>query len=168
MPLIPFAALPDASRVWVFGSDRPLDTHASTLLLAAVDDFLTHWKAHGAPLTVGRDWREDRFLAIAVDTTQESASGCSIDGLFRELHRLEPELGATLLGGARIFYRDTAGMVHTVGRDIWAALGERGEVLSSTVVFDPTVQTLADWRSRFETTAAHSWHGALLPSSVPR
>jgi len=29
MPLVPFETLPDAARVWVFGSDRPLSEAAT-------------------------------------------------------------------------------------------------------------------------------------------
>jgi hypothetical protein len=31
-------------------------------------------------------------------------------------------------------------------------------------VFDPTVATAGEWRERFETEAAHSWHAAVLPA----
>src|SRR3954452_3351513 len=96
MPIVSFDSLPDASRVWVFGSDRALSGADADRLLAEVDRFLGHWKAHGAPLTCARDWREERLLTIGVDTTVESASGCSIDGLFRVLQTLEGPLSTRL------------------------------------------------------------------------
>ncbi|MDQ3673342.1 MAG: ABC transporter ATPase, partial [Gemmatimonadota bacterium] len=83
MPIVEFEDLPDSSRVWVFGSDRRLEEEEAVMLLEEVDRFLAGWKAHGAPLTVGRNWRHDRFLAVAVDQSTAGASGCSIDGLFR-------------------------------------------------------------------------------------
>src|SRR6185503_9873265 len=97
MPLVPFSDLPDASRVWIFGSDPALSRDSADRLLADVDEYLTQWKAHGASLTCARDWSHDRFLTIGVDTTQEIASGCSIDGLFRRLQGLERVLDARLL-----------------------------------------------------------------------
>ncbi|MGH7621014.1 MAG: hypothetical protein ACREMU_01620, partial [Gemmatimonadaceae bacterium] len=110
MPIVPFAALPDSARIWVFASDRPLDGAAADTLLAAVDRFLADWKAHGVPLQAAREWRDARFLAIGVDITEENASGCSIDGLFRTLHQLEREIGSRLVGGGRMFYRTQAGI----------------------------------------------------------
>ena len=89
MPIVPFTSLPDSARVWVFGSDRPVRGASADTLLAAVDQFLAQWRAHGVPLHCARDWREDRFLAIGVDVNQENASGCSIDGLFRTLQSFE-------------------------------------------------------------------------------
>ena len=109
MPLLSFDALPDTSRVWVFGSERALDDNESARLLAEVDRFLVHWQAHGHPLSCGRDWRDDRFLTIAVDQSTAGASGCSIDGLYRALRALESAFDTRLLGGGTLFHRDASG-----------------------------------------------------------
>lgn len=166
MPRVPFESLPDDARVWVFGSDRTIAEPQSQQLLAAVDQFIDRWAAHGTPLHASRDWREGRFLTIAVDQRQAGASGCSIDGLFRTLQGLESVLGASVVGAGRIYYRDADGSVRSVPRDEVEALGERGAIGRDTPVFDPTVTTLGDWRRRFETTAGASWHAQLLPESV--
>jgi len=166
MPLVTFAALPDASRVWVFGSATPLEPAAERALLDAVDLFLSRWAAHGTPLTNSREWRDHRFLAVAVDTTQAHASGCSIDGLFRELRRIDAEHGSAFIGGGRVFYRDAAGAIQAADRGDLDELAERGAITRASIVFDTTVATVADWRDRFETAAAHSWHGALLPATA--
>ena len=166
MPVVPFSALPDTSRVWIFGSDPALSRDSADRLLADVDDFLTQWKAHGVPLTCARDWSHDRFLTVGVDTTQESASGCSIDGLFRRLQGLERELHAQLLAGGRVFYRGDDGRVRAASRDEFASVASRGEASADTPVFDTTVTTAGDRRTRFETTAGASWVGRLLTASI--
>jgi hypothetical protein len=97
MTLAAFDALPDDARCWIFGASAPVDDIDDQRLLAAVDGFLLQWKAHGAPLTASRDWRDEHFLVIAVDQNQEGASGCSIDGLFRTLKELETAIGASLV-----------------------------------------------------------------------
>ena len=162
MPRIDFSRLPDDARTWVFAADRPLDGPAADRLLVAVDAFLAGWAAHGQPLTCARDWREGRFLAIGVDQSDAHASGCSIDGLFRVLKALEPQLGATLLGGGRVLYRDAGGTVRAVSRDEFSTLATRGDVSADTRVFDTTVGTAEAWRERFEAPAGSSWHAALL------
>ncbi len=161
MPIVPFDSLPDSARVWVFGSDRPIPGAPADSLLAAVDQFLSEWKAHGVPLRSGRDWREDRFLAIGVDVTQENASGCSIDGLFRTLQVLEREIGARLVGGGRVFYR-TAGRTEVSSRDAFEALIGRGEITRDTPVFDTSLATAGDWRTRFEQPAGMAWTAELF------
>lgn len=164
MPLVQFTFLPDDSLVWVFGSPVEISGEAEQQLLTRVDAFLEGWKAHGNPLSAGRNWRDRRFLTIAVDNTRESASGCSIDTLFHELKTLEPILGTTLLNSGNIYYHGENGEIKCVDRAQWIALGEKGEVDRNTVVFDFTVRTLGDWRSGFEKRASRSWHGSLLPA----
>ncbi len=162
MPLIPFDALPDDARVWVFAADRPLADGAAERLLGEVDAYLSRWAAHGQPLTCGRDWRDERFLAIAVDQRDAHASGCSIDGMFRVLQKLESVLGASLVASGLVLWRDRDGAIRSGTRDDFADLAARGDVSPETHVFDPLVDTVADWRTRFERPAAESWHAALM------
>src|SRR6476659_2788280 len=135
MPIVAFTSLPDSARVWVFASDRELTGAAADTLLAAVDQFLSQWKAHGMPLRCAREWRDDRFLAVGVDVTAENASGCSIDGLFRTLQELQRELGVQLVGGGRVFYRGAAG-VETTSREDFLMRARDGRITAATPVFD--------------------------------
>jgi hypothetical protein len=162
MPVVSFETLPDSSRVWVFGSDKLLTDEGTKLLLDGVDAHLADWKAHGAPLTVGREWRDGRFLIVAVDQSTAGASGCSIDGLFRVLQQLERTAGANLVGGGRIFYRDNHGVVQSATRDEVAALAQSGVISKDTVVFDTTLTDLGTWRACFERRAKESWVKDLL------
>ncbi len=162
MPLVELKDLPDDARTWVFGANKTLDGPASETLLSEVDRFLSQWKAHGSPLTVGRDWSYERFLTVALDQSTAGASGCSIDGLFRSLKALEPKLGASLVTSGLVFYRDENDAIQSVDRERFSTLGAEGKIQSSTSVFDPTVTTLGEWRSRFELEASQSWHAGLI------
>ena len=159
MPVVPFDALPDASRVWVFGSATPITGADADTLLKAVDAHLEQWNAHGAPLTVARQWRDDRFLVIAVDQSTAGASGCSIDGLFRVLQKT----GSSLAGGGRLFYRDAHGMVISAERAEIARHAQSGAITKDTVVFDTTLTDLGTWRTCFERPARDSWVNELIP-----
>lgn len=163
MPVIPFQDLPGNARVWVFAASDALPEEKAQPLLGAVDEYMEQWKAHGLPLTCGRDWRDGRFLAIGVDQRDAHASGCSIDGLFRTLQRLEATLGTSLVGGGRVFYRVADGKIVCVSRADFAARAAAGSIADDTPVFDTTVVNAATYRERFEQPAAASWHGALLP-----
>lgn len=162
MPIVPFDSLADDSRVWVFGSSRQLTKNESPELLSRVDEFLDDWKAHGEPLNAGRNFSGDRFLTIAVDQNTAYASGCSIDGLFRSLKDLETRFGTSLLDRSLVYYADNDG-VHAVHRDEFSALASSGSVKGDTVVYDPTVTHLGEWRARFQSKAADSWHAGLFP-----
>ncbi len=156
MPIVPFDSLPDSSRVWVFASDTELTGAAADTLLAAVDQFLSQWKAHGAPLRCAREWRDDRFLAIGVDVEAENASGCSIDGLFRTLQQLERTIGSRLVGGGRVFYR-VGSAIRAATRDEFIERIQRGDVRSETLVFDTSVTGAKAWRTQFEQPASSGW-----------
>jgi len=156
MPIVPFDTLPDSARVWVFASDHELTGAAADTLLAAVDQFLSEWKAHGFPLRCAREWRDDRFLAIGVDVEAENASGCSIDGLFRTLEQLERTIGSRLVGGGRVFYR-VGSEIRAATRDEFIERIKRGEVRGETPVFDTSVTGARAWRTDFEQRAASGW-----------
>lgn len=166
MPVTRFESLPDSSCVWVYGSDRPLAGPAAEKLLAATDDFLSGWKAHGTDLVSARHWSDEHFLTIAVDQEQEGASGCSIDVLFRTLKALEKEVGAQLVTSGLVYFRDRGGKIRAVTRDAFGELAAKGEVDGGTEVFDLSVITLGEWRARFRSRAADSWHAALIEARV--
>ena len=162
MPRVSFNDLPADARVWVFGAANELDARASERLLDVVDDFLDIWHAHGSPLTCSRDWRDARFLAVGVDQSTAGASGCSVDGLFRTLARLEPELGTKLLGAGRVYYRDPTGHVQTATRPAFSELARSGGVTLETPVFDTALTSASAWRDSFERPARETWHEALI------
>jgi len=158
VPIAHFPAVPDAARVWVFGASQPILGDDALSLLSRVEEFLRGWAAHGAPVVGACDWRYDRFLLIAADEEATGASGCSIDSLFRTLRNVEGEIGATLLDGSLVFYRDLAGTVQSLTRPHFRELVAAGDIVAKTIVFDNTVGTMGavrrgEWERRF----AGSW-----------
>lgn len=168
MPIVNFAELPDAARIWVYGSDRDLSDEESSRLIAAVDQFLAQWAAHGVPLHSARRWDEGRFLTIGVDSTKEGASGCSIDGLYRALKGLEPSLGARIVTSGLVYFRGRDGRIHSVTRDEFSALAAEGEIDGDTQVYDLSVTSLREWRARFSSRARDSWHASLMPEGITK
>jgi len=150
MPVVSFDSLPDSARVWIFGSDQRLSEDGATALMREVGEMLADWKAHGEPLTVGSRLIDDRFLVVAVDQSTAGASGCSIDGLFRVLQRVQGTLGVNLVGGGRLFYRDGQGQVRCAQQSQLDDLRASGEITKDTVVFDTTITDLGTFRSKFE------------------
>ncbi len=162
MPTVPFETLPPSARVWVFGAAAPMQGAAALALMRMVDAHLAGWGAHGVPLVCASAWRDDRFLAVAVDEAATGASGCSIDGLFRTLADAETELGTNLVGGSTVFWRDGDGTICAASRGEFRAAAIRGEVTLDTPVFDTTVSTVGAWRVQFERPAGDSWHSRLI------
>lgn len=162
MPRTEFAALPDDARAWVFAATDVLSRDAEQILLTEVDAFLDQWRAHGVPLAGARDWRDGRFLCIAVNARTAGASGCSVDGLFRRLRELEPTLGTSLVAGGNLFWRNHEGIVQRSTREQFAAHATGGVITAATPVFDVTVTTVGAWRQEFEREASSAWHARYL------
>jgi hypothetical protein len=158
MPLVHFDALPADARLWIFAAERPLAPHERDRLLAAVDEFLEGWRAHGHPLTVARDWRYDQFLLVGVDEGPAGASGCSIDAMVHRLEALERTLAVQLLDHGPVLFREN-GRVARLPRPDFATLARSGTITGDTVVFDNTLTRVAELRDgRWETPARQSWH----------
>jgi hypothetical protein len=155
VPRIPFEQLPDDARLWIFAASDPIGADGETDLLSTVDEWLTGWHAHGAPLHCAREWTESRFLAVGVDQHTEGASGCSIDALFRVLQGLEQSLGTRLLAGGRVFYRNDEGQVVCTER---ASFRRLPGIDDDTRVFDTTITSAGEYRRAFERALRDSWH----------
>lgn len=164
MSLVDFEELPDSARLWVFGSDRSPSPTETAHLLDRMESFLKEWTAHDRELRTGFDWREHRFLLVGLDEGRGDASGCSIDALHRQIGKLEEDLGTTMLNGGRVWLEDSQGRIRSVSRSAFERLAEAGDVGPGTVVFDLTVDEVADVREgRWRRPAGESWHSALLP-----
>jgi hypothetical protein len=159
MPRISFAELPGHGRLWVFPASRDLTDAEADACLAAVDDFLETWSAHGAPLRSGRELIERRFLLVGVDVDAEAPSGCSIDSLVNRLRALGDSMGVALIDHASVWFRDR-GAVRTLSRPDFRALAAGGEVDATVEVFDTTLTRIDDFRAgRLGRPASESWHG---------
>ena len=169
MPMIPFHQMPDSARVWIFGGSRLMNEAEELAFLRRVDGFLDTWAAHGAPLTVARDWRDGRFLHVAVDEASVPPSGCSIDAMVNTLKELERELGLVFVDNGPVWYRSDDG-IGRVGRADFKALVEAGTVTPATLVFDNSVTRVGQVRAgQWERPAAEAWHGkAFFRAAKPR
>lgn len=169
MSLRPLEELPDASRLWIFGTDRRPEPRQTARILDRMRAFLGDWTAHRTELTAGLDWRRHRFLLVAVDEGRRAASGCSIDDLMRCLEELERETGLGMTDTSRVWFRDPreGDRIRCVSRQRFRELAEAGVVGPGTTVFDLTVDRLGKLRrGRWELPAGDAWHASLLPDAA--
>ncbi len=149
--------LSDDASIWIFGITPALNTEQSAILLHHVDAFLDQWKAHGVPVTSGRELRDGRFLIVAAEANSEK-SGCSIDSMFRVIRALEKEHKVSMLDASHVFFRRADGTIDSALRGEFARHASH-----DTVVFDTTAERLGDVRrGAWERPARESWHAALL------
>jgi hypothetical protein len=127
-------------------------------MLSRIDTFLEGWAAHGAPLTAGREWREGRFLIIAVYESTAPPTGCSVDSLARVLKDLGREWQMSFLDHSPVWFR-SGGQLRTASRSEFQALADAREVDLETPVFDNAVVRMSQLRGgEWEKPAGVSWH----------
>jgi hypothetical protein len=81
-----------SSRVWVYASNRALDSTESTFVQDEINEFLKQWATHGKELIAKGAVLFDRFIILAVDEQKVGASGCSIDSSVHFVKALGKEL----------------------------------------------------------------------------
>ena len=101
---------------------------------------------------------------VGVDERATGASGCSIDGLFRVLQGIEDGIGTSMVGGGMVYFRGPSGLVLGCTRPQFTEMAIDGDVNGDTMVFDTTVTTVGDFRTRFESPTHDAWQRSLLPS----
>ena len=103
--LADFHMLPEESRIWIYASEKALDTEQKSHILNYISEHLKGWNAHKIPLTAGVTILEDHFIVVALDEGENGASGCSIDTLQKTIQELEKELSISLMNRLNVFCR---------------------------------------------------------------
>jgi len=104
---IPFSALPDHSRLWIYQSNRKLTSTDISIISQALLSFTQQWSAHGDPLMTSFEIKLDQFIVLAANERHVPASGCSIDGAVRAIKDLGERLDIDFFDRTAIaFYLD--------------------------------------------------------------
>jgi hypothetical protein len=146
------------ARIWIFGSETPLDRERVSEELGA---FVGQWKAHGKPLAAGFDLLHDRFLVVGIEPGVD-LGGCSLDKLFGVIEKLD----RSLVDSDRVYYRTSSGQIVSASRAEFLAMKEGGGITADTNVFDLTLERLSDLGEQFEKPAARSWHARVFGLGV--
>tara|TARA_B100001250_G_scaffold262781_1_gene226436 strand:+ start:1782 stop:2270 length:489 start_codon:yes stop_codon:yes gene_type:complete len=101
--LVDFDILTDSSRVWVYAAEHKLTNTQQRCLIDLLSDHIDGWHAHQLPLRGGVTIFEDHFIVIALDESQNAASGCAIDTLQNKIQQAEKKLKISLMNRMNIF-----------------------------------------------------------------
>ena len=95
--LVDFNTTSDQSRIWIYAAEQKLTQDQENYILKSISDHLQNWETHKTPLTAGITILENHFIVVALDESENGASGCSIDTLQNKIQDLEKELSISLL-----------------------------------------------------------------------
>ena len=152
--------LPNHAKVWVYQSNRSLEENEEKVLSQVMTSFVSQWKAHGTDLAAGFEIRDHRWLILAVDESQQNATGCSIDSSVHLIKEAGEKLGVDFFDRQLIIYEQEGRRKEDRMHDFWAKR-KAGVVNDETVVFNTLAKDLGELRSKWETSFAGSWHAEM-------
>ncbi|UZR93688.1 hypothetical protein [Chondrinema litorale] len=154
---IQFSELPASSRVWVYQSNRKFDPKEQNIVEDLLTNFISRWQSHGAELKGSFKIMYQQFIVLAVDTTTNLPSGCSIDSSVAALKEIEKTLNVDLFDRMNIAFLEENNHIYTFNfREIEEAINS-GKVIPQTITFNNLVDTKEKFENEWLITASNSW-----------
>lgn len=155
--LVEFNTLPDHSKVWIYQSNRRFTEQELELVSAKTSEFLKQWSAHGTSLQAGFEIKYERFIIIAVNQDEQSATGCSIDASVRFIQELEQDLSVELMDKMNVAFKQGEFVNFKPLLD-FKKMAKSGAIGKKTIVFNNLVTNISEYNDNWEVPAHESWH----------
>jgi len=155
--VVPFSELPDHSRIWIYPSNRKFSTPEMTQLESDIEKFLSNWTAHDASLSAGYWIPHQQFIVLALNESDQQATGCSIDKSVHFIQAIEEALSVSLLDKMNVHYIK-GDVIDVINLKSFKKMVKSKQILPSSTVFNHLVTTKIDFINHWETTADKSWH----------
>ncbi len=154
---VDFKDLPDSARIWVYQSDRELNSSQTEEMSQALKDFVEEWTRHGKDLKGSFAILHNHFIVIGVDESFNQVSGCSIDASTHVFKRFEQQFGIDLFNKLNTAFR-SGDHINVVSMSDFQRFVREERIREDTTVFNNMVQTKGDLGISWEVPAAKSWH----------
>ena len=158
---VPFSALPDSARVWIYQASRAFSKEELATVQSLLKDFLTQWTAHGADLRAGYELPYNRFIVLGLDEAEQGATGCSIDASVNLIQKLEQQFEMDLLDKMNVTFKKNDSLDYLPLKE-FRKLAKTKAISSSTVVFNNLVVNKEEYLNHWEVPAALSWHARFI------
>jgi len=154
---VDFKDLPDTARIWVYQSDRELNSSQTEEMSQVLKDFVEEWTRHGEDLKGSFAILHNHFIVIGVDESFNQVSGCSIDASTHVFKRFEQQFGIDLFNKLNTAFR-SGDHINVVSMSDFQRFVREERITEETTVFNNMVQTKGDLGISWEVPAAKSWH----------
>lgn len=112
---IPFEEINDKARIWIYQSDRVLNSSEINEIEATGVNFVREWTAHQQTLHSSFKIFHSCFLVLVVDENVNDASGCSIDKSVHFIKQVEQRFNLNLFNRLNVgFMEDGQANIMTV------------------------------------------------------
>lgn len=155
--ILPFDDMPTNSRIWIFQSNRSFSALETKEIEMSLSLFLRSWTAHGKSLLSAFKINYNRFIIIALDESNNSASGCSIDSCIHFIQKLENNYKIDLLDKMNVTFKQGDFFSYKSIND-FKKLVENRSVSRNTIVYNNMVVDIKDFLKNWEVPVSKSWH----------
>lgn len=158
---IPFEALPDSARIWIYQSDRKLSSADAAILSESLRAFTEQWAVHGNPINTSFCIRFDQFVILAAD---DKTSGCSIDSSVRAVQEAGRAVTADFFNRNLVAFRLEQNVISLTPISGLRAALQQGQWNQDTLTFNNLVSNKGDLQSSWIVPAGASWLKRYLSS----
>ena len=159
--LVPFESLPSQARIWIYQSDRIMNSGQIDRINKDIENFLGRWVSHQVEVEAGFAIYHNLFLIIVVNQFRSEPSGCSIDASVHEIKRIEQDNKVILLDRMHVAYRDNTD-IQIVHLSKFKNLLYNRKLSEDTIVFNNLVRTKGALDNEWEIPISQSWHRKYL------
>ena len=129
---------------------KKLTVNEQDFIIEKLSFFLSSWNSHKKELEAGVNIIKNHFIIVSNEEMNKETSGCSIDSLFHEIHKIEKKISINLTNRLNV-YCDFDEKIHCIPS---VKLSEF--VNSDTLFYDLTIQTKKDL-SNFLKPISEGW-----------
>lgn len=152
----PFEKLSQASKIWIYQSNRSLNEEDKSFINQAMKNFTENWQSHGSPVTGSFEIVKDHFIVIAADPESGNPSGCSIDSSVGVIREIEQKLGITLLDKSKVAFEEGEEIRTADFREL-KNLVEKGQITPTTPIYNNNVTQMTEFANQWRVPAGDSW-----------
>ena len=154
--VIEFDKISFHSPIWVFQSNKILDSLLITKIELDIINFLNNWTSHNLEIKSSYKILHSLFLIISVESKFSNPSGCSIDKLINFIKNINKVYNIDFLNRLNVCYRD-GNMVKVVDITSFKKLILDGIINSDTIIFNNMVNIKSELNENWEIKASKSW-----------
>ena len=144
------------SKVWIYTANRSITQLEAERIKPLIKAFTNVWTAHDKALKACGDVLYSRFIILAVDESQTTASGCSIDKSTHFIKSIETLFSLNLFNRLELIYQHQEKQKSIALKDLAPKIAD-GEISMNTLIYDSTLTQLGKLQSEFIKEAGQSW-----------
>ena len=155
--LVDFKDLNDASKVWIYQSNREFSDQEIKEISAKLEEFISTWKRHGDDLKASYQIKYNQFIVLAVDESFHEVSGCSIDASTHVFKQFETKYEVNLFNKMETAFKNGDNINVVSIFDFQRFVNEQ-KIDNHTIVFNNMITTKKELEESWEVPADESWH----------